>query len=330
MISARLLIPAATFVMVASASAQTPPTLARIGDYVAAHASEFIAVRRDLHRHPETSGREVRTAGIVASRLIEQGLDVRTGVGGHGVVALLKGGRPGPLLAYRADMDAVPSRDPDPVDFPSETPGVRHQCGHDVHTAIGLALAAALGSVRADLPGSVLFIFQPAEESAVGAKAMLAAGVLGSQKPVAIYGLHTSPYEAGQIATRPGVLMAARDVVRVTATGTGDVAHAMAAARAVVAALSTLTAAQAFQPAPEGFSFVQMGAPTSSNGGLVLQAGITVAGVAARERVKQELAKGLTGIVVSRVVISHQYVDKFVAGVTNDAELTAATNLSTY
>src|SRR6185436_5771750 len=118
-------------------------------------------------------------------------LDVRTGVGGYGVVGVLKGGKPGPLVAYRADMDAVPSNEPDPVDFRSETPGIRHICGHDLHMTIAIGLASALHSVKADLPGSVMFIFQPAEERGAGAKAMLDAGVFAPTAPAAIFGLHT-------------------------------------------------------------------------------------------------------------------------------------------
>jgi len=103
--------------------------------------AELIEVRRDLHRHPEVSGEEERTAGVVARRLEALGLEVRTGVGGHGVVGLLRGAKDGPLLAFRADMDAVPSTAPDPVEFRSVNEGVRHICGHDIHTTIGLALA---------------------------------------------------------------------------------------------------------------------------------------------------------------------------------------------
>ncbi len=323
------LIPAIGVFMVLSAlaidaSAQDRSLSERISDQIVSHAAEFIDVHRDLHRHPEVSGSEVRTAGLVAGRLKALGLDVRTGVGGHGVVALLKGGHPGPLVAYRADLDAVPSRDPDPVDFASETPGVRHQCGHDVHTTIGLALASALASVRADLQGSVLFVFQPAEENATGAKAMLAAGVFGAGKPVAIYGVHTSPLAIGQIGTRSGVLMAARDGLRVTVSGAGDQAGAMAAAQAVVMGVSTLTPQQAFQPAPEGFSLVQLAAPAPADGELTMRGSITVAGAAARERVKEALGKGLGAIAVPGVSVSYQYQDRVIAGVTNDSGLTAA------
>lgn len=294
----------------------------RVEAAVTARAGEFVALRRDLHRHPEMSGAEVRTAGIVAERLRAFGLDVRMGVGGHGVVGLLRGGRPGPLVAYRADMDAVSSRDPDPAPFASEVPGVRHQCGHDVHVAVGLAVAAALSSVRASLPGSVLFMFQPDEERAAGARAMLADGVFAAGKPVAIYGVHTAPFEVGQIATRPGVMMAARDAVRVSASGDGDVVAALDQARGVVQAVSTIGPAQALQPQPEGFAFVQI-APVAP-GATTFQGSVTVAGREARDRARAAVASGLSAIRVAGVSVTHDYTEKAVAGVTNDADLTAA------
>ena len=169
--------------------------------------AELVAIRRDIHRHPELSGRETRTAGIVAEKLKALGLQVRTGVGGTGVVGILTGGKPGPLVAYRADMDAVPSTLPDPAPFPSEVPGVRHICGHDMHVAIGLGLASALASVRNDLAGRVMFVFQPSEERASGARAMLDAGLFKDATPVAVFGLHSAPLEVGTIMSKPGQMM---------------------------------------------------------------------------------------------------------------------------
>lgn len=175
----------------------------------------LIDLRRDLHRHPELSGDEARTAGVVAERLRRAGLEVRTGVGGHGVVAMLAGDRTGPLVAYRADMDAVPSDAPDPSPYaaePAPAPGrpvPRHICGHDLHVTIAVGLAESLAADRATLPGRVMFIFQPAEERATGAKAMLDAGVFRDATPVAIYGLHTAPFEVGRFASKPDRMMLA-------------------------------------------------------------------------------------------------------------------------
>ena len=167
---------------------------------------ELIEIRRDIHRHPEVSGREERTAGVVAGRLRALGLEVRTGVGGHGVVGLLRGASPGPIVAFRADMDAVASTDPDPVDFASTVEGVRHICGHDIHTTVGLALAEGMAAIRDELAGSVMFIFQPAEENATGARAMLEDGAFDSLVPDAIFAYHTAPLEVGEVGTKRGAI----------------------------------------------------------------------------------------------------------------------------
>ena len=119
------------------------PVMDQVRAVLTRDEGKWIAFRRDLHRHPELSGMEVRTAQLVAIELRRLGLEVRTGVGGHGVVAILRGARPGPLIAYRADMDAVPTSAADPVDFPSLNAGIRHICGHDIHTTIAVALASA-------------------------------------------------------------------------------------------------------------------------------------------------------------------------------------------
>jgi metal-dependent amidase/aminoacylase/carboxypeptidase family protein len=241
---------AISFVFPLAVLGQSESLLSRISAHLAEREADLIAVRRDLHRHPELSGEEQRTAGIVADRLRALGLDVETGVGGHGVVGILKGGRPGPLVAYRADMDAVPSAAPDPVPFASEVPGVRHICGHDIHVTVGLALASALSHVRAELPGSVMFIFQPAEERVAGARAMLDAGLFADRRPVAIYGVHTAPLEVGRISVKSGVMM----LPNASAPGaTNDEALTVAAREAIVAALGAETVIP-LQAPPPGFS----------------------------------------------------------------------------
>lgn len=189
---------------------------------IAKAETSLIELRRDIHRHPELSGNEERTAAVVADRLRALGLDVRTGVGGHGLIGVLRGAAPGPVVAYRADMDAIASTAPDPVDFVSETPGVRHGCGHDVHTTIAVGIATALASVRDDLPGTVVFIFQPAEETAEGAAAMIEDGALGDPRPEAILALHCAPLEVGQIAGSRGLILPGLDVIRVDLSGDGD------------------------------------------------------------------------------------------------------------
>ena len=244
----------------------TGPVSQQIDAILAREEAALIATRRDFHQHPELSGQEARTASIVAGALRRLGLEVRTDVGGHGVVALLRFGRPGPLIAYRADMDAVPTSAPDPVDFRSLAPGVRHICGHDLHTTIGLALATALSHVRDSLAGSVLFVFQPAEERATGARAMLADGVFAGGLPGAIYGLHTSAYETGRLAVTAGPMMAGRDRFEVVLSGAGDL---NAAANDVVQrlrALGTIDASQIGVSQPPDFVLMQVSPPTLEAG----------------------------------------------------------------
>lgn len=231
-------------------SAQRPDVHKRIAAHLDATAAEWVAVRRDLHQHPELSGQEVRTSKVVADRLRKLGLDVRTGIGGHGVVGVLTGGRPGPLVAYRADMDAVRSTAPDPVAFPSVEPGIRHICGHDVHVTIGLALASALAQVKADLPGRVMFVFQPSEENATGARAMLNAGLFAAGKPDAIFGLHSAPFDAGLLSSKPGLMMNPNP----TAPGVTNHDALFAAAKADVVAVVGAPAFFDLQAPPQGFS----------------------------------------------------------------------------
>lgn len=163
-------------------------------------------VRHRLHQNPELGNREVATAALVADRLRALGLEVRTGVAHTGVVGLLRGGKPGPAVALRADMDALPVTEDTPLPFRSQVRttydgrevGVAHACGHDIHTAVMLGVASVLAPLRGELPGSVLFIFQPAEEGPPageegGAVLMLKEGVFRDVRPAAVIGLHTHP-----------------------------------------------------------------------------------------------------------------------------------------
>ena len=193
-------------------------------------AEELTALRRDFHQHPELSHQEERTARVVAEYLRNLGMEVSTGIAGHGVVADLQGARPGRTVAYRADMDALPIAEKVQVPWRSRVDGVMHACGHDFHLSIALAAANLLSRLRDHLAGHFRFIFQPAEESPApdgesGARAMVAAGVLQDEPPVtAIIGLHVAPnLEAGQIRYGSEVVMAGAD--RVTLTITGKPAH---------------------------------------------------------------------------------------------------------
>lgn len=197
----------------------------QIAQAVEALRGKLITMRRDFHMYPELSNREERTARVVAERLRELGLDVRTGVGKHGVVALLKGGRPGAVVAYRADMDALPIQETIDVAYKSRHSGVKHACGHDVHTAIGLGVAEVLSQRRDQIPGTIKFIFQPAEEGPPpgeegGALLMIKEGVLENPRPAAIFGLHVMPQvEVGTITYNDGPAMASSDRFVITIRG---------------------------------------------------------------------------------------------------------------
>jgi amidohydrolase len=178
----------------------------------------LIAQRRDFHMHPELSNREERTSRVVAERLKQIGFtDIRTGVGKYGVVAVLKGGKPGPVVAVRADMDALPITEVNDVPYKSQNPGVKHACGHDVHTTVELGVAEVLFAMRDQIPGSIKFIFQPAEEGPPegeegGAGLMVKEGALENPRPQAIFGLHVNPLvPVGQLTYTPGAVMASSD-----------------------------------------------------------------------------------------------------------------------
>lgn len=175
----------------------------------------LVKIRRDFHKYPELSEQEKRTSTKVASYLESLGLEVKKGIGGYGVVGILNTGKPGKHVAWRADIDAIATDIPDAVDFKSNNKGIRHICGHDVHTTIGLGIADVLSSLKENLTGTVYFIFQPAEEKFTGAKAMITDGLFDIIKPDEIYGLHLSPSPLGTILTKPNNIYAHRTKIEV-------------------------------------------------------------------------------------------------------------------
>ena len=225
----------------AAAAVQTPAAQAlhvRIDERAKAIEQRLVAWRRDIHQHPELGNLETRTAALVAEHLRELGLEVKTGVAVTGVVGLLKGARPGPVVALRADMDALPVKEPAGLPFASKARSmyldkevdVMHACGHDTHTAMLMATAEVLAGMKDQLPGSVKFIFQPAEETPAtfepdgekiwGAKQMIKEGVMQNPKVDAVFGLHvSSAYPAGWIAWRSGPAMSAVDQFWIDVTG---------------------------------------------------------------------------------------------------------------
>ncbi len=241
-------LPTITFVL-ASLLAFTPPLSAQAqaqnpaSDWISAVKSvepQVIAWRRQIHQYPELGNFEVETAKLVASQLRKFGIEVRTGVARTGVVGVLKGGLPGPVVALRADMDAVPVKETTGLPFASKAKGtfhgkevdVMHACGHDAHTAILLGAAKVLAERRAQVPGTVVFLFQPAEEGAAdvddfaadkvsyGARRMVEEGVLDKPKVEAVFGLHViAGIPAGHIYYKSGAALNSSDGFRITITG---------------------------------------------------------------------------------------------------------------
>jgi amidohydrolase len=207
--------------------------LSRVEQEAAKVAPAVIEIRHRIHQNPELSNREEKTAALIAEYLRHLNLPVQTGVARHGVVALLKGDRPGPVVAVRADIDALPVTEQTNLPFAStvrttylgQEVGVMHACGHDIHTAVQLGVATVLTAMKADLPGTVKFIFQPAEEGpppgeAGGASLMVKEGVLENPRPQAIFGLHVfSEMAVGEIGYSEGPALSAADTWEVKIVG---------------------------------------------------------------------------------------------------------------
>jgi len=181
----------------------------------------LVALYQDLHRHPELGFKEHRTASLVAERLRALDIDTTTGVGGTGVVGVLRNG-PGPTALLRADMDALPVTEDTGLDYASTVAGVSHACGHDLHTTCLLGAAQELASDRSSWSGTLVLVFQPAEELAAGAQAMVDDGLYERfPKPDVVLGQHVAPLPAGKIAGHPGASYAGSDSLRVTLVGKG-------------------------------------------------------------------------------------------------------------
>ncbi len=215
------------------AVAQTDALKASMAKQADAMQAKLVTWRRDFHEHPELGNHETRTAGIIANHLKSLGIEVNTGVAKTGVVGLLKGGKPGPVVALRADMDGLPVTERTAVPFASKVKttfnstevGVMHACGHDTHMSILMGVAEVLSSMKNDLHGTVKFIFQPAEEGPPfgeegGAELMIKEGVLQNPKVDAIFGLHINAQtEVGKITYRPGGTMAAVNDMQIVVKG---------------------------------------------------------------------------------------------------------------
>ena len=272
---------------------------------------DLVAMRRDLHEHPELAFEEVRTSGIVAQRLRSLGLEVQTGIAKTGVVGLLRGGantRDAKTIALRADMDALPIHEMNKVDYRSQTDGKMHACGHDGHTSILLTVADILSQRRAELTGNVKFIFQPAEEQIGGAEPMLKEGALHGVD--GIIGLHLiSNHPLGLVGVRAGTVFASADRFVLTVRGRGG--HAampngaidpIVASAYIITALQTLISRETSPFSPAVITIGTINAGTAFNiipETAVLQGTMRAYSVEHREKLLRRIDELTTGIAAS-------------------------------
>lgn len=175
----------------------------------------LLVIRRDFHQHPELAGNEFRTSEIIAKYLSDLGLDVKTGIAGNGVVGILKGSENGKNIAWRADMDAIRHNFPDDVSFKSKNNGIQHACGHDIHMAIGLGIAEVLSRNRESVKGTIYFIFQPEEETFVGAENMINSTFFSELNIDEIYTLHVTALPVGKIMVKPKEVYAYQKIIQI-------------------------------------------------------------------------------------------------------------------
>ena len=329
-----------------AAQSQTPATLSALRTRVETLATELhpavIEIRRDIHRNPELGFREKRTSGLIADKLRALKFDeVRTGVGGTGVVGVLKGGKPGPVVAVRADMDALPIQEVNDVPYKSTVPNVKHACGHDGHMSIALGVAEIFSRLRADLPGTVVFLFQPAEEGdpdggKTGAVRVLEDWPLTNPTPTAIFGLHILPtLRVGQIAWHSGPAMASsgRFTIKIIGKSThGAMPHTgvdpVPIAAQVVQAIQTIPARMIDAQSP---TILSVGTITGGTRFNVIADSVTMTGTARSlsetgpSLVKTKLTQMLEGITkASGATYELNFVDSSPAVFNNPALVAAS------
>jgi amidohydrolase len=283
---------------------------ARIQDLAGDHHERIVAWRRHLHQHPELSFVEYETGRYVAGVLADLGVPHRTGVGETGVVAEIRGeAGPGPLFALRADLDALPIQEANDVAYRSKNDGIMHACGHDVHTASLLGVAAILWSVRAHFAGTLRLIFQPGEEKAPGgASILIKEGVLRDPVPTGIIGQHVHPpLAAGKIGMRPGIYMASTDEIYLRIIGRGGhgalpqaTVDPIAISAQIITALQQLVSRNADPTLPTVLTFGHIASEGGTNN--VIPNAVTLAGTlrtmneAWRKLAQQRIRETVTGI----------------------------------
>ena len=309
-----------------SALSRGSPMMARMLEL----AAEMRAIRQDIHRHPELAYEEKRTASIVAARLREWGIEVHEGIGGTGVVGLLRAGTSARAIGLRADMDALPIREATGLAYQSVHDGLAHSCGHDGHTAMLLCAARYLAETRA-FDGHVRFIFQPAEEGKAGARAMIEAGLFERFPCAEVYALHNWPgLPAGTIATRAGPIMAAADRVEITVRARGGhaaqphlSADAILCAAQIVTAANTLVARCIDPNATAVLSLTRIQGGTSHN---VMPSEVSITGTvrtfeaAVQDRIEEALRELVEGTAKAAGCTATLEYSRYYPATVNDAQ----------
>lgn len=194
----------------------------KVNEYISLYESDAIAIRREIHKHPELSMAEKETTKLVKEKLLEYGLEFADVELASGVAAILKGALPGKTILFRADLDALPIEERSGLPFASKHPGVAHCCGHDIHTSALLLAARILGQMKDQIAGQIIFLFQPAEERLGGSKMVIGSGLFEKYKPDFAVSVHCWPeIPAGTIGIRKGPFMAATDTIKIRVTGKG-------------------------------------------------------------------------------------------------------------
>lgn len=309
---------------------------------------QVVSWRRDIHQHPELGNREFRTAGLVTEHLESLGMEVRTGIAHTGVVGILKGGKPGPVVALRADMDALPVTEDTGLSYAStvrtqfngEDVGVAHACGHDMHVAILMGAAQVLAEMKDELAGTVIFVFQPAEEGAPageegGAELMLKEGLFADLKPEAMFGLHVMTTPLGEISVRTQGQLASSDQFNITIQGKQthggmpwNGVDPIVTASQVVLGLQTITSRQL--DTTKTPSVISVGAIKGGVRGNIIPDTVELEGTirtfdnATREEIHQRMERTAVSIAESAGASADVVINKGYPATINDTELVKA------
>ncbi len=294
---------------------------------------QLVAWRRDFHMHPELAFQEHRSAEVIAERLCELGYQVQTGVATTGVVALLKGQQPGPVVMLRFDMDALPITEENETDYVSQNPGVMHACGHDAHMAMGLGIATLMMKHHDEMTGTLKLVFQPAEEGANGAEAMVKEGVLENPRPDAILVTHVwNEKPVGTVDVSPGAIMAAAEKWTCTVRGKGGhgalphlTVDPIVATAQIVTALQTVISRNV---SPLETAAVTVGAIHGGNAFNVIPPQVEMTGTirtydpATRETVLRRVREVIEGVAAACGATAELEIIPLTSALINDARIT--------